>query len=233
MLIQGLIRRTGAGESTNIWATNWLPKEGLLRPIRSNQANAPQLVSELIDATTATWDQQKLHDFFTPPDIEVILGIPLNTRRQEDFWAWNHERSGIFSVRSAYRMLVINKERATAYFENGASRSNIKAEEKEWCALWRIMLPPKICIFLWCLARHSLPTGNVRNHRNMAPNSLCGICGAQDSWRHSLIECNLAKCVWALERDDILEHLLEIQEKDAKGWILACWNLYHRRTCYE
>ena len=64
---------------------NWLPREGSLRPLRSSAAMAPHLVSELIDATTATWDMQMLQTYFTPADVKVILNIPLCTRRQADF----------------------------------------------------------------------------------------------------------------------------------------------------
>jgi hypothetical protein len=56
---------------------------------------ALMLVNELIDATSATWDWQNW-----------MFGL------------WHHERSGNFSVRFAYLMLVINKERATAYLES-------------------------------------------------------------------------------------------------------------------
>jgi hypothetical protein len=48
---------------------------------------APMLVSELIDATSATWDQQKLQAHLLPADVEAILNIPLCTRRQDDVWA--------------------------------------------------------------------------------------------------------------------------------------------------
>jgi len=197
---------------------NWLPREGSLRPIRSSAAMAPQLVSELIDSTTATWDMQMLESFFTLADVESIINIPLSTRRQADFWAWHHEKKGVFSVRSAYRMLVINKHHATSYIENIAGRSDTKAEEKEWLAIWNLDVPSKIRVFLWRLARHSLPSGDVLFRRNMAQQSICDICGAQDSWKHSLIECNLARCVWALERIDLTDVLYNIQEIDAHAW---------------
>ena len=39
-------------------------------------------------------------------DIDVIANIPLSTDGTEDFWAWHYEQIGVFSVRSAYRMLI-------------------------------------------------------------------------------------------------------------------------------
>jgi hypothetical protein len=84
---QGISRRIGTGETTNIWSMNWLPRDGQLRPVSNSRPNAPQWVHELIDPVTLSWDQQKLQSFFYPMDAEVIRSIPLTTRRQEDFWA--------------------------------------------------------------------------------------------------------------------------------------------------
>jgi len=45
------------------------------------------------------------------------------------------KRKVFFPVRSAYRMLVINKHHATEYMENIAGRSDTKVEEKEWLGI--------------------------------------------------------------------------------------------------
>jgi hypothetical protein len=95
VLERRLIRRIGTGETTNIWDMNWIPREGRLRPVRRVLPGVPMLVSELIDATSATWDRQKLQAHLLPADVEAIFNMPLCTRR-DDVWAWHHERSGIF-----------------------------------------------------------------------------------------------------------------------------------------
>jgi hypothetical protein len=64
VLDQGLIRCIGTGEATDIWIMNWLPRDGLLRPMMSVRANLSQKVSELIDSTTMSRDMQKLGEFF-------------------------------------------------------------------------------------------------------------------------------------------------------------------------
>jgi len=161
VLERGLIRRIRTGESTHIWQMNWIPRENSLRPFRRDLTDPPQMVSELIDHTMASWDVQKLHAVFCPSDVEAILNIPLCTRRQGDFWAWHHEKRGIFSVRSAYRMLAINKERPIAYLENIAGRSDLRSEENEWMSVWQVKVPSKIHVFLWRLAHHSLLSRNV------------------------------------------------------------------------
>jgi hypothetical protein len=55
----------------------------------------------------------------------------------------------------------------------------------------------------------------------MADNNACSICGAADSWRHSLIECHMSRCVCALEDEAITEHMCENPARDAKSWLVA------------
>jgi len=152
-------------------------------------------------------------------DIETIYQIPLTTRRQEDFWAWHYEKRGFFSVRSAYRMLVSNKERYSAWLDNRPGKSDYQSEEREWKALWKVQVPSKIKIFLWRLARQSIPSRDVLHNRKMADSGNCLLCGMADSWRHSLLECNMAKCVWARQKDDITGFLGGVQEQDAREWL--------------
>jgi hypothetical protein len=100
-------------------------------------------------------------------------------------------------------MLVWNRENSCGYYEGRPDTFVVNATEKEWTCLWQVKVPSKLRVFLWRLARCSLPSGDILHHRNMAPSNVCSICGAKDSWKHSLIECNMSKCVWALEKEDI------------------------------
>jgi hypothetical protein len=52
----------------------------------------PQLVSELIDGFSVAWDRDMLQKFFLPMDRDLILSIPLSTRRQDNFWAWHYDK---------------------------------------------------------------------------------------------------------------------------------------------
>ena len=190
-------------------------------PIPSMREDKPVHVSELIDKTSNSWNMQLLNTFFIPMDQEVIRNILLAWRRQEDFWAWQYEKNGIFSVRSAYRMLVHNREKRTAWMENIAGRSDTQANEKEWTALWSVKVPSKLRIFLWRLAKQSIPTSDVLHKRNMAPQDMCTPCGGEDSWRHALLECKMARCVWALEKEGLSEFLCSVQEAHARHWLAA------------
>ncbi|XP_073359583.1 uncharacterized protein [Aegilops tauschii subsp. strangulata] len=55
----------------------------------------------------------------------------------------------------------------------------------------------------------------------MADTENCQLCGAQDSWRHSLMECSASRRVWALADGDIVDHVETTREPNAKSWIFA------------
>ena len=76
-------------------------------------------------------------------------------------------------------------------------------------------------MFLWRLSQHSLPTNDVRLHRHMKDSASCGLCGALDSWRHSLIECTASRCTWALSDSDLVQQMMEITEPSAKQWLFT------------
>jgi hypothetical protein len=135
----------------------------MLRPMTCLHSThpPPQLVSELIDVFNVAWDRDMLQKFFLPMDRDLILSIPLSTRQQDDFWAWHYDKKGVFSVRSAYRMLIDMRERRTAWLDELPSSSGTKEREKEWTAIWKVLVPSKIRVFLWRLAKQSLPTADV------------------------------------------------------------------------
>ena len=99
--------------------------------------------------------------------------------------------------------------------------SNIAQSEKSWEMLWHVAVPAKIRNFLWRLAHNSIPTEDVRNKRNMSTHDRCYVCGMTDSWKHSLIECSMARCVWALVDPELLEHMIETREPTARAWLFS------------
>ena len=148
-------------------------------------------------------------------------------------------------------MLVQKKENLTAWLEHTPSTSDIRANEKEWTAIWQLKVPSKTSVFLWRLARHLIPTADVLHRRHIAPHAACLVCGVPDSWKHSLLECNLAKCVWALMNEETVEHICNVEEQNAKAWlaeiisslpkeesrrvVVTMWAVWHakRKAVYE
>ena len=79
------MKRIGSGEDTNIWVDNWIPRDFKLRPVCPKTTNPPQMVSELINPGTSSWDVDVLETHLYAMDKEAILNIPLSSRVQDDF----------------------------------------------------------------------------------------------------------------------------------------------------
>ena len=106
---QGIIRRIGNGQTTNIWIDNWIPKEHTPRPITSLVQNPPTTVAEMLQPATRSWNEGLVQSVFIRLDADAILRIPVCTRNIDDVWAWYPDKKGRFTVSSAYRFLVSTK----------------------------------------------------------------------------------------------------------------------------
>jgi hypothetical protein len=137
-MVQGLVRRIGTGEDTQAWNQNWIPRDFMLRATTCKKMNPPVRVSAFIDTQYVSWNHIALEEFFLPMDVKQICKIPLGTHRQADSWAWHYERSGIFSVRSMYRLLVHTKRRREDWLDNRPAASNQAGEEKLWKKMWTV-----------------------------------------------------------------------------------------------
>ena len=88
------------------------------------------MVSELINPVTSSWDVDVIETHLYAMDKEAILNIPLSSRVHDDFWAWHYDRRGIFTVKSAYRMISGIKHQREDWLEHKPSHSNTEADSK-------------------------------------------------------------------------------------------------------
>ena len=113
-------------------------------------------------------------------DNEAILQIPLSLSIQNDCWAWHYERSGLFTVQSAYRMMIELKKSREDYFEYQTSCSGVEKKGKENgnnCGKWNCH--PKSKSFVG-LTLNSIPTGSVLKNRNIVDTAECKLFGADE-----------------------------------------------------
>ena len=92
---------------------------------------------------------------FKSPDVDAILNISLRAGGGDDFLAWAHERSGIYSVKSPYHALVTRKERAA--LEEGTVTNTSQTDEQMWKLLWKLKVLTKVHVFWWRVVRGILP----------------------------------------------------------------------------
>jgi hypothetical protein len=76
-------------------------------------------------------------------------------------------------------------------------------------------------IFVWRLAQQSIPSADIMFCRNMATTNACKLCGREDSWRHSLLDYQMARCVWALAEEELVEYMNMTAKPDARRWLFT------------
>ena len=93
------------------------------------------------------WNIPLIHDLFFALDADSILKIPLRRNMGEDFLAWLKEKTGIYSVRSADRALVLKNQGDVAVGSMPVSSSYDNGSDK-WKRLWKLSVVPKVRVFL-------------------------------------------------------------------------------------
>ena len=68
------------------------------------------LFSDLIDVDNWTWKAEVIKRNFMAPEADAILKILIRNGGGEDFWAWGLEKLGNYTVKSAYRSLMMQNE---------------------------------------------------------------------------------------------------------------------------
>lgn len=107
-----------------MWNDNLLPHNYSMGPIGPKSSDPPARVTELIYQVTRAWDVQLLNTHMLPMDVEIIHQIPVSHVPQQEFWAWNYEKSGSFTVRSAYPLYVEMNRRREAWLSGETESSN-------------------------------------------------------------------------------------------------------------
>ena len=100
-------RRIGDGNNTTIWICRWLPTSHSFKcfsPIKTLPKDS--LVSPLIEGPQQRWSDKLIDDIFHPREAAIIKSIPLSDSPSPDQLIWTRTNNSIFSVKSAYHLLV-------------------------------------------------------------------------------------------------------------------------------
>jgi ribonuclease HI len=220
--------RVGDGESIRIWRDNWLPRHYGLKPIGSMRRCRLRRVSHLIDQSSNCWDEAALRRFFHPCDVDEIMRIKIPSTPRPDWFAWNYEKTGVFTVRSAYRVALRGKYEA-GYI---SSSSNADGERTIWKHIWKARVPSKVRVFAWKVATNGLPTNANRKYRHLTHDSRCELCGhdTEDAF-HTLIVCPHARAL----RCELRQHADLPAEGHLRNvgpeWLLAILSRYGSDLC--
>ena len=144
VLRDGLRWRVGNGVDIKIWKDAWLPSPSTFRVISPMSVPSSEAtVDSLIVENYMRWDVDKLEQMFLPRDVEIIKQIPLSLRRPRDKLIWTGTKSGNFTVKSAYSLLLHQSRD-----DSGSSSNGLNSDRLLWAAIWSAQVPPKVCLFM-------------------------------------------------------------------------------------
>jgi hypothetical protein len=140
------------------------------------------------------WDEHKLDLCLYPHDKEAILKIRPMQWNLDDVVAWYYERSGNFSVKSAYQ-LSVRLDDANKH-QDGCSAAG-REGRPTYKNIWSAEVPPKVRVFAWKLAVDGLATQEKRWRRGVVPSNLGSIRrkGVETGY-HAMVTCTKARALW-------------------------------------
>lgn len=155
----------------------------------------------------------------------------------DDVWAWEFERHGLYSVRSAYRRLYDDHYQQQG--EDYASSSG----DITWSRIWKLSVPPKVRVFWWRVVNGFLPAKEILNRRHIEPTANYEVCGEErESIKHILLDCTVAKFFWEQVKGvsgikipplhlatwvrDLIDPSIFFSPKDAAIILCGMWSLW-------
>jgi hypothetical protein len=145
LLLKGLMWGIRNGEHVNILKDLWVPglPKGSFTPLTPLPPDAK--VSFLMDSSSSAWDSDMLAHFFLASSISKI---PINKFGGEDFVTWPLDKSGIYTIRSAYNLVRTETFYAKRTAAGQGMSSDHDSKTRNWKALWAIQAPGKMKIVL-------------------------------------------------------------------------------------
>ncbi|KAL8125340.1 hypothetical protein AgCh_012870 [Apium graveolens] len=147
LLKEGIRWRVGSGETILIRDQPWLLLEDNPYITINHQALENKTVASLLRTDMKKWDVDIVKDIFNDRDQRCILIIPLVADNNADTMYWRHEITGIYSVKSAYKHLQMQK-----------GVWSVEDKDSLWSLLWQIKAPPKALNLVWRALANCLPT---------------------------------------------------------------------------
>ena len=136
VIVKGSRWCVGDRATIRIWQDKWLPSSSGQKVISPNNVLQPTArVCELL-SPSFSWNEELIEEIFLPFEAESIKNIPLVGVNKPDRFIWAHTSNGIFSVQSAYHMLVEDSNNSS----QGASSSSSRWS-KFWKKLWSVQVP--------------------------------------------------------------------------------------------
>ncbi|CAN1188300.1 Putative ribonuclease H protein At1g65750 [Linum perenne] len=165
------------GSQTLFWTNTWVDTGIRLVDEADTSVEGFNIDSTVAEFTNADgqWDFDSINKFLPPAMVDLIAGMtPPHQDRGPDDWIWGCEKSGIFSIKSAYNLIC---------------RAESDNEAEKWKCVWKWTGPYRIRFFLWLAAKERLLTNAARMRRGFTQDN-------EESISHILRDCSFAAETW-------------------------------------
>ncbi|KAK6131980.1 hypothetical protein DH2020_034287 [Rehmannia glutinosa] len=162
-LKKGLRYEIGDGRTIKIWEDPWIPTALNFKPLKQAWVEeSPHRVADLLTCEGRVWNLELIQNIFLDDDCNKILMIKGMSKEKRDKWFWQFDSKGLYSVKSTYNHLVLDKVRRLEGGESSWSYGNKKTIRDR---SWKLQIKGKIKHFIWKCFSGILPTNCCLNKR--------------------------------------------------------------------
>ncbi|XP_056688797.1 uncharacterized protein [Spinacia oleracea] len=215
LLQKGLIVGIGNGRSTSLWYHHWVGSGPLYKLIDRDipERIAHFLVSDII--RDGQWDFTKVSQFMPPDICDMIRLVPLATcTNVEDFIRWVYTKNGVFSVKSAYFLLLHNHDSPTQLLQ-----------PFNWKSIWKIKVPFKYKMLLWNACHEIFPVAEMLHLRLDYISPRCSRCDlVAENHIHLFRDCGDSSILWNFIFTRLLpNHKIQLHSFFSLSWREWLW----------
>ena len=188
ILKSGCCWRARSGHLIRAVGDKWIPNYSTNAIMRSVKDDVREVsVAELINQELHSWRSDLIMEMFEKEDA-TICKIQLSRRYVEDSIVWLHNKKGVFTVKSTYKVA-----REVMRGGNVAESSRGCVGKRVWAAIWKLRISNKIKVFCWRACNEILPTKMNLTNRKVTDDAACPICMRfPEIAIHVLWECDAA-----------------------------------------
>ncbi|KAM1318319.1 hypothetical protein PS1_003509 [Malus domestica] len=169
------------------------------------------MVSDLIDPSSNSWRTEMISDEFNQDDVLPILSIPLSQVGIDDRLVWYHTTDEVYSVKTGYSLAIKLMEDGALGRKGQGAPSDFNKLNLVWNNIWRLKVPKKIKIFIWCCCNNALAVRRNLKRRHMRIDNVCGVCNTFNETENHLFFfwCEISHVFWFCSPLHLNSHVLE------------------------
>ncbi|KAK6162157.1 hypothetical protein DH2020_001998 [Rehmannia glutinosa] len=139
--------------------------------------------------------------------------MPIITSQSKNIWCWHPNKSGKFSVKSAYHEILSS---GSFPFDFQLSLPSGSSLNPVWKRIWKLKVPPQFKFFAWRCSSEALSMVDFLAKHHITSSDLCPFCASTENANHAFVFCNFVEQVWRVSR--IFEVVLHFKQSSFSSW---------------